>query len=177
MPEKITSKHTFAACYDYGPQDQHVQRMPQEIPFHINLINEAANLIFKSFAFLGAGFLNKYMTNLKQVPLAKEVLCTIGAQSIELTTPDGDKLDGMYLDAQDFKKLLEKHLEPIESTRADGSVVQMWIPKDRKIMGLPDTPVLTLTQETAKFLCFVEAQLGLPLTKEKIILNDKVNRN
>jgi Serine aminopeptidase, S33 len=115
----------FNSCYDYGPEEQRIKHKN----WIVNLFEDIIVRPFKFMLYTGASFLKDRFVDRNRVQEAKEQLVAIGGQPVKMKTPDGDMLDGMYLNTKDFKTSLEKYFDLIEKNNKNGTIQQKLVLK------------------------------------------------
>ena len=97
----------FHAIYNYGPQEECIKKR--------NVISEFFHTffvrLFKPFLFPGAMYARYCIIDPMKVKQSKIKLTELGGVSIRLHTPDGDKLEGMFLSTSNFKSQIKKYCE------------------------------------------------------------------
>lgn len=100
----------FQISYDYGPKEERIKKQNSLSAF----INDIVVRLLKTFIYPGAFFIKRSIIDPERIEKAKDQLIAMGGQPVTMTTPDGDKIDGMYLNAKDFKLELEKYCNILE---------------------------------------------------------------
>lgn len=122
---KNAKQSVFQAEYNYHSAESSIKKS--------NIISRIVNnffvIIFKVFIYPGASFLKYKLIDSNRIEQAKKQLISIGGQSVTMKTPDGDKIDGMYLNAKDFKSSFDKYCTLVEVENEDGTIKQSLIVK------------------------------------------------
>lgn len=120
MVDNISNKKCFKAEYNYGPPSERI-KIPNPLAAFINALIVR---LFKIFIYPAASIIKKTIIDSERIEKARHQLLSIGGQSVTMKTPDGDKIDGMYLSAKDFRAQLEKYCKCVEIDNGDGTVKQ-----------------------------------------------------
>lgn len=119
-------KEHFIATYNFGPKPDQIKKQN----LISNLFKTLIVMALKYMIYPGASFLKNKFIDPEREKWAHEQLITTGGQSVTMKTPDGDKIDGMYLRAKDFKEKIDKYCEILNIKDENGSIVQQLIIKD-----------------------------------------------
>lgn len=169
--------HSFAAIYNY---DEAAGESIHELPKLTRLFSEIIVRPFKAFTFYGASAFKNFWVNPQIVEDSKISLKKIGGQVVELRTPDGDALEGMYLSAHDFKGKCDLYLEEITGKDRKGKPVQMLAIKRSlyQPVSIPGKPSdLAPSAEAVKFLKFAEEELNLHIINNKELISDPIDKS
>lgn len=110
-------KVSFEASYTYGPTSEHVKTPSRIITF------------LKPLLFTGSALIKAAKIDNNPFIKLRRQLRLLGAESITLKTPDGETIDGLYMDAFKFKKAVEHYLYKYESVNADGTITELLLVK------------------------------------------------
>lgn len=117
---------TFQASYAFGPDIERLGKKNKVADFiQTNFVR-----LFKYFIYPGASFLKSRFSNPVRIQQAKEKLISVGGEVVKLKTPDGDVIEGMYLNASVFKSKISKYCDLIEEDNYDGTKKQILAFKD-----------------------------------------------
>lgn len=116
----MNSVVNFIASYQYGEQSEWI-RKPSRLA---QLFQTLVVMPFKTMIYPAASFLKTRWVDSERIAAGKQALQMIGGQSTKIQTPDGDVIDGMYLDAATFKALVTMYFDVFEETQEDGTVYQ-----------------------------------------------------
>lgn len=162
--------HIFCARYDYGTKEQQIINKNALI----SLIETLIVRIFKAMIYTGASFLRNSFIDPARIETARKQLSSIGAESVKLKTPDGDILDGMYLNANNFKSKLEKLFYVVE-TEEDGIIKQkltikpeFCTPEEQKTLSGEPYYYLKPNDEVQSFLNDIEG-IGISINKNEFL--------
>jgi dienelactone hydrolase len=164
----------FKASYDYGAQTEKVSK-PNAL---VAAINSLAVRIFKTLIYLGASILKPLYVDAKRIEKARDQLIIMGGQSVTMTTPDGDNIDGMHLKTKDFKAYIEKFCDIIETDNGDGTLKQTLQIKPefcKEYLSISNGETSTLRTPNAEAQSFVKnlEGLGLRTTRFGVISKEK----
>ncbi|MBI3211747.1 MAG: alpha/beta fold hydrolase [Simkania negevensis] len=112
------SSSPFQARWDYGPKEGQLSPKSTLSRFFKDLFTR----LCKSYIYPGAYPFSAFSQ--RRVDQARNLLETIGGESVAIKTADGDLLDGMYISASRFKSIIEKYFCLVEKDNGDGTVSQ-----------------------------------------------------
>jgi fermentation-respiration switch protein FrsA (DUF1100 family) len=115
----------FNSNYNFGPKDQQILKKN----YIVNMFEDIIIRPFKTRIFPGASILKNKFIDVERSNEAKKQLLAIGGKPVQIRTPDGDLLSGMYLNTKNFKKCMEKYFKVSEEWDND-SIKQKLIIKD-----------------------------------------------
>lgn len=166
----------YAAKFDYGNKEEQIVK-PKVTT---QIFKESISAVLKPLLFPGASYLKHVLIDTVRIEEARNHLKKLGGQEITLKTPDGDKIDGMYMEAKDFKTAIEKYCDVIEIDNKDGTVTQYLTVKpdlcDEVEETIMNRPYIWMRpdKEARAFLDGVLDKLGLGMfSRNKIPNTDK----
>lgn len=113
-----TNNIEFEAHYNYGSKSEQLQKKN----FIVDFFHTTMTRIIKLLVFPGASIKKNIYIDSERIQKAEEQLEFMGGKQITLKTPDGDFLNGMHIQAKDFKAQLEKYCDVVDVLDEDQTV-------------------------------------------------------
>lgn len=116
----------FQSIYNYGKKDE---QLKVKNPF-VSAINSLVVRLLKIGIFSGASCLKNRFSDPVRIEKARHELLSIGAQVVQMETPDGDHIDGMYLGVKNFRTSVEKYFDIREIELPGNKITQRLVIKN-----------------------------------------------